>query len=116
MAGCRAWRRSDEEGTPVPARFEVRFEQQETAARALRAYSIGKVLGGLCLRTARTLSVGDPVQLGLRIAGEAWALAAVVAWVRPEAKVVGVRFVDVAAPDQARLQQVVGEEPRRAAR
>ncbi|HET9451161.1 MAG TPA: PilZ domain-containing protein [Aggregicoccus sp.] len=92
----------------MAVRFEVRFEQQEVAARALRAYSIGATPGGLCLRTARSYAVGDEVRLGLRIAQEDFALAAVVAWVRPDAKVIGLRFVDVAAPDQSRLQQVVG--------
>lgn len=92
----------------MAVRFEVRFEQQEAAARALRAYSIGATPGGLCLRTARSYVVGDEVRLGLRIAQEDFALAAVVAWVRPDAKVIGLRFVDVAAPDQSRLQQVVG--------
>jgi uncharacterized protein (TIGR02266 family) len=95
-------------GPAVAARFEVRFEQQEEAARALRAYSIGSTPGGLCVRTVRTYAVGDEVRLGLRIAQEDFALSAVVAWVRPDAKVVGLRFVDVAAVDQTRLQQVVG--------
>ena len=92
----------------MAARFEVRFEQQEAAAQALRAYSITASPVGLCVRTARAYAVGDEVRLGLRIAQEEFTLAAVVAWVRPDAKVVGLRFVDVAAVDQARLQQVVG--------
>jgi uncharacterized protein (TIGR02266 family) len=89
-------------------RFEVRFEQQEAAARALHAYSINAMPSGLCVRTARRAAVGDALQVALRIGQEAWALAAVVAWVRPEAQVVGVRFVDVAPADAARLQQVMG--------
>ena len=92
----------------MAARFEVRFEQQEAAARALRAYSIGSTPGGLCVRTQRSYAVGDEVRLGLRIAQEDFSLAAVVAWVRPESKVIGLRFVDVAAVDLSRLQQVVG--------
>ncbi len=92
----------------MAARFEVRFEQQETAAQALRAYSIGATPGGLCVRTQRSYAVGDEVRLGLRIAQEDFSLAAVVAWVRAESKVIGLRFVDVTAVDQSRLQQVLG--------
>lgn len=97
----------------MAARFEVRFEQQEAAARALRAYSLKGWPTGLCLRSARRRSVGDALQVALRIGQEAWALSAVVAWVRPEAQAVGVRFVDVAPVDLARLQQVLGEPDAR---
>jgi uncharacterized protein (TIGR02266 family) len=91
----------------VPARFEVRFEQQEAAAQALRACAIRATPAGLCLRTARTYAVGDEVQLALRVAREGFALSAVVAWVRPAARVIGVRFVELAAADAARLQQLL---------
>jgi hypothetical protein len=91
----------------VAVRFEVRFEHQEAAARALHAYSINALPSGLCVRTARRPAVGDALQVGLRIGQEAWALAAVVAWVRPEVQAVGVRFVDVGPADAARLQQVM---------
>ncbi|MCP3137330.1 TIGR02266 family protein [Pyxidicoccus xibeiensis] len=97
-------RRTDER---VTARFEVRFEQTQDAARALRAYSINISAGGLCLRTRKAYDVGSQVRLSMVIEGEEFHLAGIVAWVRDEAEAIGVRFTDMNDEDRARLQRVV---------
>ncbi|XXF80686.1 TIGR02266 family protein [Myxococcaceae bacterium GXIMD 01537] len=89
----------------VAARFEVRFEQTQDAARALRAYSLNLSAGGLCLRTRRPYELGSQVHLSMAIDGEAFKLEGVIAWVRDEA--IGVRFVNMGEPDRVRLQRVV---------
>ena len=94
----------------VAARFEVRFNDSEQAARALRAYSINMSTGGLCLRTRRLYRVGTQVKLAMNVAGEPFQLQAVVAWVRDDA--VGVRFTDLDDQNVRRLEQVVASLPR----
>jgi uncharacterized protein (TIGR02266 family) len=89
----------------IEARFEVRFAQEQDAARALRAYSLNLSSGGLCLRTRRVYEVGAQVRLAMVIGGEAFDLDATIAWVRDEA--VGVRFLNVKEPDRVRLQRVL---------
>lgn len=97
-------RRADER---VAARFEVRFEQTEDAARALRAYSLNLSAGGLCLRTRKSYDVGSHVRLSMTIEGEAFQLTGIIAWVRDEQEAIGVRFTHVSDEDHARLQRVV---------
>jgi uncharacterized protein (TIGR02266 family) len=97
-------RRSDER---VAARFEVRFEQTQDAARALRAYSLNISAGGLCLRTRKAYDVGAQVRLSMVIEGEEFHLNGIIAWVRDEAEAIGVRFTDMGDDDRARLQRVV---------
>lgn len=97
-------RRSDER---VTARFEVRFEQTEDAARALRAYSLNLSAGGLCLRTRKSYDVGAQVKLSMTIEGETFHLSGIIAWVRDESEAIGVRFTGVSDADYARLQRVV---------
>ncbi len=97
-------RRVDER---IPARFEVRFNQQQDAARALRAYSLNLSSGGLCLRTRKAYEVGTEVNLAMVIGGEAFDLRGTIAWVREEAEAIGVRFIHVKDADRARLQRVL---------
>ncbi len=87
----------------VPTRIEVRFRDAVHAARVLHAYSLDFSLGGLCLRTRRVYAVGRRLALDLVVDAERLPVQAVVAWVRPADKAVGVRFVDVAEELRARL-------------
>jgi len=89
--------------TRIPTRIEVRFTDAVHAARVLHAYSLDFSLGGLCLRTRRTYPVGRKLTLSLVVASERLPVDAVVAWVRPVEKAVGVRFVDIADEVRARL-------------
>lgn len=91
----------------ISARFAVRFAQTQDAARALRAYSLNLSAGGLCLRTRRVHDVGAQVQLAMEIGGEAFNLVGVIAWVRPEAEAIGVRFINMREEDRVRLQRVL---------
>lgn len=91
----------------VPARFAVRFEQTQHAARALRAYSLNLSAGGLCLRTRKAYDVGSQVNLAMVIEGEEFHLGGVIAWVREEDEAIGVRFVNMGDADRARLQRVL---------
>ena len=92
----------------VEAHFEVHFRHAQDAARALRAYSVNVSTGGLCLRVRRVYAVGDAVAITLQVASERFELMGAVAWVRPDADAVGVRFVDVSEEDRLRLERVVG--------
>ncbi|RKH39574.1 TIGR02266 family protein [Corallococcus sicarius] len=103
-------RRADER---VTARFEVRFEQAEDAARALRAYSLNLSAGGLCLRTRKSYDVGSQVRLAMMVDGEEFHLTGVIAWVRDEAEAIGVRFIDVSEEDHERLRRVIASFRRR---
>src|SRR4051812_4881472 len=85
----------------MPARVEIRFEEEAAAARALRAYSLNFSVGGLCLRTQRDYAVGAPLQVALSVEKMEFRLAATVAWVRPGA--VGLRFDEVSEDDRLRL-------------
>jgi uncharacterized protein (TIGR02266 family) len=91
----------------VPTRIEVRFTDAVHAARVLHAYSLDFSLGGLCLRTRRVYPVGRGLKLNLVVGGERLPVDAVVAWVRPVQKAVGVRFVDVADEVRTRLLQLM---------
>jgi uncharacterized protein (TIGR02266 family) len=91
----------------VPARFAVRFEEAQHAARALRAYSLNLSAGGLCLRTRKAYDVGCEVKLAMVIEGEEFHLNGLIAWVREEDEAIGVRFVNLADADRARLQRVL---------
>lgn len=97
-------RRADER---VAARFEVRFEQMQDAARALRAYSLNISTGGLCLRTRKAYDVGAHVRLSMAIEGKEFHLDGLIAWVRDEAEVIGVRFTGMSDEDRVRLQGMV---------
>jgi uncharacterized protein (TIGR02266 family) len=88
----------------VPARIEVHFRQAEDAARSLRAYSVNVSVGGLCILTQRVYPVGARLHLDLMVDRQAYALQAVVAWVRGGA--VGVRFDGVTPRDRERLAQL----------
>jgi uncharacterized protein (TIGR02266 family) len=91
----------------IAAHFEVRFEQTQDAARALRAYSLNLSAGGLCLRTRRAYEVGSTVRLAMKIGAEDFQFEGLIAWVREEDEAVGVRFTNVSDPDRARLQSVI---------
>jgi uncharacterized protein (TIGR02266 family) len=96
----------------VTATFNVRFQETQDAARALRAYSLNLSAGGLCLRTRRSYDVGAHVRLQMTVGGEDFDLEGVISWVRDDAEAIGVRFVDVSEADQARLQRVVASFKR----
>ena len=100
-------RKSDERRRQqrVAARFQVRFEAPEEAARALRAYSINVSVGGLCLKTGRAYGVGVALLLHMQVGDDKFDLDARVAWVRPG--VIGVRFMHVPPDVQLRLDRVV---------
>jgi uncharacterized protein (TIGR02266 family) len=91
----------------VSATFDVRFQEPQDAARALRAYSLNLSAGGLCLRTRRSYDVGARVRLQMTVSGEDFELEGIISWVRDDAEAIGVRFVDVSDADQLRLQRVV---------
>ena len=91
----------------VPTRIEVRFRDVVHAARVLHAYSLDFSPGGLCLRTRRVYAVGRKLALTLVVATERLPVDAVVAWVRPKERAVGVRFVDVGEELRARLVALV---------
>lgn len=96
----------------VSARFDVRFQDVQDAARALRAYSLNLSAGGLCLRTQRSYDVGSRVRLQMTVDGEDFDLQGLVAWVRDDAEAIGVRFVDLSEEERARLQRVVSTYTR----
>lgn len=104
LTGVPANRRAHER---VTATFDVRFQDSQDAARALRAYSLNVSTGGLCLRTRRSYDVGARVRLQMTVSGEDFDLEGVISWVRDDAEAIGVRFVDVSEADQLRLQRVV---------
>ena len=108
-AVAQANRRSHER---VTATFDVRFQDNEDAARALRAYSLNLSAGGLCLRTRRSYDVGAPVRLQMTVSGEDFELDGIISWVRDDAEAIGVRFVGVSEADQVRLQRVVASFKR----
>ncbi len=89
----------------IPTRIEIRFTDAVHAARVLHAYSLDFSLGGLCLRTRRAYPVGRTLALNLVVGTERLPVQAVVAWVRPGDKAVGVRFIDV--PDELRARLLV---------
>ena len=89
----------------VAARLAVKFADKSDAARALRAYSLNLSVGGLCLRTKRSYTIGEPIQLALDAGEETFRLEGTVAWVRHEA--IGVRFVNLAPADRDRLAKLV---------
>lgn len=89
----------------VLARIEVRFEQPRQAAKALRAFSLDLSAGGLCLRTRRQYSLGETLNLEMRIAEHDFQLEGVVAWIRDG--VIGVRFQQVSDKDRQRLSSVI---------
>jgi uncharacterized protein (TIGR02266 family) len=91
----------------VPTRIEIRFTDAVHAARVLHAYSLDFSLGGLCLQTRRVYSVGRRLTLNLVVGSERLPVDAVVAWVRPAQRAVGVRFVDVEDGLRARLLALV---------
>jgi uncharacterized protein (TIGR02266 family) len=96
----------------VSARFEVRFQDTNDAARALRAYSLNVSTGGLCLRTRRSYDVGSHVRLQMSVDGHDFDLEGVIAWVRDDAEAVGVRFLDLKEEDRLRLQRVIASFKR----
>jgi uncharacterized protein (TIGR02266 family) len=96
----------------VTATFDVRFQEAQDAARALRAYSLNLSAGGLCLRTRRSYDVGSRVRLQMTVSGEDFDLEGIISWVRDDAEAIGVRFVDVSDADQMRLQAVVASFKR----
>ncbi|MGO8968026.1 MAG: PilZ domain-containing protein [Myxococcaceae bacterium] len=91
----------------VPTRIEVRFTDAAHAARVLHAYSLDFSLGGLCLRTRRGYAVGRKLALSLVVGTERLPVQAVVAWVRPSDKAVGLRFVEVADELRRRLLELM---------
>jgi Tfp pilus assembly protein PilZ len=97
-------RRRDER---IAARFALRFAARQQAARALRAYSINISASGLCIKTDRKYEVGMLMWLHMEVSEEVFDLEARVAWVRTGA--IGVRFFNVPADVQKRLQHVVDE-------
>ena len=105
LANRRAYER-------VTATFDVRFQDTEDAARALRAYSLNVSAGGLCLRTRRSYDVGAHVRLQMTVSGEDFDLEGIISWVRDDAEAIGVRFVGVSEADQLRLQRVVASFKR----
>lgn len=109
LAVAQANRRAHER---VTATFDVRFQDAQDAARALRAYSLNLSAGGLCLRTRRSYDVGSRVRLQMTVSGEDFDLEGIVSWVRDDAEAIGVRFVEVSETDQARLQRVVASFKR----
>jgi uncharacterized protein (TIGR02266 family) len=96
----------------VTATFDVRFQDTEDAARALRAYSLNVSAGGLCLRTRRSYDVGAHVRLQMTVSGEDFELDGIISWVRDDAEAIGVRFIGVSEADQLRLQRVVASFKR----
>lgn len=74
----------------VPARFEVRFQKTEQAARAFRAWSVNLSAGGLALKVAQDYAIGERLELGLEVEDESYAVEGIVAWRRGD--VIGVRF------------------------
>jgi uncharacterized protein (TIGR02266 family) len=89
----------------VPARIEVRFEQPRQAAKALRAFSLDLSAGGLCLRTRRRYSLGETLNLQMKIGEHDFRLEGVVAWMRDG--VIGVRFHQISGKDRQRLAAIV---------
>jgi uncharacterized protein (TIGR02266 family) len=87
----------------IPTRIEIRFTDAVHAARVLHAYSLDFSLGGLCLQTRRVYPVGRKLALHLVVGSERLLVDAVVAWVRPAQRAVGLRFVDVEDASRARL-------------
>jgi uncharacterized protein (TIGR02266 family) len=88
----------------IGARFEVGFNHASDAAKAFKAFSVNFSAGGLCLKSSRPHAVGDVVQLSLDVENEHFELKGSIQWAR--AGVIGVRFLDVTAPDRERLQSV----------
>jgi len=96
----------------VSAKFEVRFQDTNDAARALRAYSLNLSAGGLCLRTRRSYDVGSHVRLQMSVDGQDFDLEGIIAWVRDDAEAIGVRFLDMKEEDKLRLQRVIASFKR----
>lgn len=101
-AGAGAERRQFER---VLARIEVRFDQPRQAAKALRAFSLDLSAGGLCLRTRRQYSLGETLNLEMKIGEHDFKLEGVVAWIRDG--VIGVRFHQISDKDRQRLTGII---------
>jgi uncharacterized protein (TIGR02266 family) len=96
----------------VSAKFEVRFQDTNDAARALRAYSLNLSAGGLCLRTRRSYDVGSHVRLQMSVDGQDFELEGIISWVRDDAEAIGVRFLNLKEDDRLRLQRVIASFKR----
>lgn len=91
----------------VEAVLEVSFSSKDEVARA---YSKDIGAGGIAIRTTRVLAVGSAIGLRIKLSGSDAAINAQgrVAWAREGE--MGVEFVQIAAPDDARLRQhLVGD-------
>lgn len=89
----------------IPAKVEVRFNENVAAAKAFQAYSLNFSAGGLCVRTKRAYEHGEQVDLTLQIQDETFTLEGVVSWIRGD--VIGVRFEKVSKETRLKLQEVV---------
>lgn len=74
----------------IPARFEVRFQKTEEAARAFRAWSVNLSAGGLALKVNHAYELGERLALTLTVENQCFEVQGVVAWTRED--VIGVRF------------------------
>lgn len=88
----------------IGARFEVSFSSATDAAKAFKVFSVNFSAGGLCVRTRQEHAIGEVVQVTLHVPGQTFECKGSVQWQRNG--VVGVRFIDVAPEQRARLEEV----------
>lgn len=93
--------------TRIQAELTISLARSGEAEDILQADSVNVSLGGLCVRTSRGYPVGQPLAIDVRCEAERLALRGVVAWSRPGAALLGIRFVDLSSEASARLEALV---------
>jgi hypothetical protein len=94
----------------VLAQVTLQFEGPEALTEAVRRYSRGFGMGGLCLTVRNAYEVGGLIQLRIQVGGQALPLTGTVAWVRRHC--IGVRFTPMSSSDQQsvlRIKKWVGD-------
>jgi c-di-GMP-binding flagellar brake protein YcgR len=69
--------------------------------------SVNLSLGGMCVRSERSVAVGQPLGLRLLASTGALEVQGVVAWVQPRTSMIGLRFVDVSEDVAVQLESLV---------
>ena len=93
--------------TRIHAELAIALAGSGEAEGTLQAGSVNLSLGGLCVRTSRGYPVGQRLAIDVRCEAERLVLQGVVAWSRPRAALLGIRFVDLSPEASSRLEALV---------
>lgn len=96
----------------IPARFQVRFQKPEQAAKAFSAWSVNVSAGGLALKVGSEYQLGERLVLTLTVEERSFPVEGIVAWRRGE--VIGVRFESLDDDMRTELETLVESFRRKA--